>query len=152
MSAPMANASSGAVLGVLSLFNGFTANRLNMPLWLYWIQYMSPFYWGFVAVSIPLMQTYLHTTTTPAPLLIASGGAGGNLVEEPGNVGDDLVIMDPTARSSSLSSSPSLMFPPPPSPVVDVSSYSYRALADTFDWHPWMEWAGPAALVGWSNH
>ena len=92
MSAPMANASSGAVLGVLSLFNGFTANRLNMPVWLYWIQYMSPFYWGFVAVSIPLMQTYLPTTTTPAPLLIASGGAGGNLVEEPGNIGDDFVI------------------------------------------------------------
>jgi ABC-type multidrug transport system permease subunit len=45
----MANALSGIVLGVLSLFNGFTANRLNMPVWLYWIQYLSPFYWrGFV--------------------------------------------------------------------------------------------------------
>ena len=29
----MANAFSGTVLGVLSLFNGFTANRLNMPVW-----------------------------------------------------------------------------------------------------------------------
>ena len=28
------------------------------PAWLYWIQYLSPFYWGFVGAAIPLMKGY----------------------------------------------------------------------------------------------
>lgn len=53
-----ANAVIGGALGVLSLFNGFTANRRNLPTWLFWAQYASPFYWGFVAASVPLMRAY----------------------------------------------------------------------------------------------
>jgi hypothetical protein len=56
---------------VLSLFNGFTANRRNVPTWLFWAQYASPFYWGFVAASVPLMRAY-----DPGP------GPGGGAVDE----------------------------------------------------------------------
>ena len=91
----MANAMTGAAIGVLSLFNGFTANRLNMPSWLYWIQYLSPFYWGFVAAAIPLMRTY---------------GVGS---------------VDSAVGSSR----------------------AYGVLAENYDWHSWMSWAGPLVLA-----
>ena len=107
-----ASAFSGAITGVLSLFNGFTANRLNMPVWLYWMQYLSPFYWGFVATAIPLMQSY-----QPPPRVSSSSSSSSS----PG-----------TSESSSS---------------IELIKYSYPALAETFDWHPWMKWAGPSVLA-----
>ena len=102
-----ASAFSGAITGVLSLFNGFTANRLNMPVWLYWMQYLLPFYWGFVATAIPLMRSYHQDQ--PPPRASSPPSAG-------------------TSSSITL-------------------KYSYPTLAETFDWHPWMEWAGPSVLA-----
>ena len=46
-----ANALAAFVITATSLFNGFTANAASMPIWLSWIQYLSPFFYTYSALA-----------------------------------------------------------------------------------------------------
>lgn len=45
---------AGAIVGVLALFNGFTANTETSPPGISWICYASPFYYGVQAIAVQL--------------------------------------------------------------------------------------------------
>eukprot|EP00122_Pirum_gemmata_P008882 Pgem_evm1s8201 len=48
----MANSIAGGVIGILSLFNGFTANSVSTPAAISWIQYISPIYYEYQALVV----------------------------------------------------------------------------------------------------
>eukprot|EP01134_Creolimax_fragrantissima_P003180 CFRG3180T1 len=50
----MGNSLAGAVIGILTLFNGFTANAISTPAYIAWIRYLSPFFYGFQAIVVHL--------------------------------------------------------------------------------------------------
>jgi ATP-binding cassette subfamily G (WHITE) protein 2 len=53
-SLPQANSMIAAIVGVLALFNGFTANTETSPAGISWICYISPFYYGVQAIAVQL--------------------------------------------------------------------------------------------------
>ena len=46
-----ANTLAAFLLTILSLFNGFTSNEEIMPVWVFWIQYASPFFYTFSSLA-----------------------------------------------------------------------------------------------------
>lgn len=50
----MANSLGALVIGILTLFNGFTASTVSIPVFLSWICYLSPFYWSFYGAVLIL--------------------------------------------------------------------------------------------------
>ncbi|KNC85765.1 hypothetical protein SARC_02069 [Sphaeroforma arctica JP610] len=50
----MGNSLAGGVVGLLAVFNGWSANTSSTPGYIAWIQYPSPFYYGFQAIVVHL--------------------------------------------------------------------------------------------------
>eukprot|EP00730_Choanoeca_flexa_P019044 TRINITY_DN9288_c0_g1_i1.p1 TRINITY_DN9288_c0_g1~~TRINITY_DN9288_c0_g1_i1.p1 ORF type:complete len:711 (+),score=144.81 TRINITY_DN9288_c0_g1_i1:169-2301(+) len=55
-SLPQANGMAGALIGILALFNGFTANTETSPPGISWICFISPFYYGVQSVAVRLFD------------------------------------------------------------------------------------------------
>ncbi|KNC85763.1 hypothetical protein SARC_02067 [Sphaeroforma arctica JP610] len=72
----MANSLAGAVISILSLFNGWSANSLSTPTYVVWIQYLSPFYYGFQAIVVHLYDE----TVTKQYALHSDWGVWGGIV------------------------------------------------------------------------